>query len=925
MKSISTASDETPISIIKARRSARTFNFDLNEKKAKAKLLKGANRRNHLDIEVKSGCVNMRFSDGSYHKVLLPLVREWQNLVDEPFQLDDIEIKIEAVDAGSENSDKHMDTKLVFFANNDRLVMHAYNGTQNLMIQGKNYESFAVKYLKPLFVQKIELSKEKIESFNSGVKEVLGKDKKSIKDKTKVAKPFHCPNCKVKSATVGDLRMHMKSSHGRKQISRKPMETLDEDTSLLMLEDTDDSIVTLEENLIEKDDISVGAVPVIDCEWLPCDYKSSDKKLLIEHIDVHLGDKNRPNLPELDDIPSCNLCDFDSENQEEVDIHVKRVHNGKPPTPLKKYEQNNGDIVSKVKDVEVIEQMPCPTETEPENYKCDSCEKMFLTSLDLEWHIETEHEQSVNMIKCKVCTFQSVIEKDFYSHQQTHHMSIKVDIDIKEQSVIGCDLCNYQCRLNIEMKNHMKRKHETSLKYTCKNCDYESNYVADVWEHTVNQHPDNSPQFTPKQGENLILKIVAEQNSAIMEEMETLKKDIKGAFYELAEVLEANIVNLKDDTNQKCKTLGDTVVKLYNKICKPGKPSEVNIQQKKQKKKSSILKKPEPTSIPSSKATPAKSPCEPKPKSTPAPSKPSIEPSMKPKSLFLSKPKVLYVGDSVGHTANMKILEKDNNCRLRTARAYSSVYDDAARWPEYNFTDIVNYNLGNPGREEYEMLVMSAPTVDITNLDTTGLAPSGNTEYYKQEVIMSCQNMFNLAQASLNKHPNLSKVVIMEHTPRFDQPHVDPTSLKSKLARLANATLSQLLVISPLKDKIIIGRHSLMTSGDNDAHFTRYQNYKTGRYDGVHLYGNTGCTDYTASVKQILMLALPEDHTNCMQAKYQSRHQSNGWSYQKRTRYQKDGNKGYNKTRVGFGNPGTGFTMPTQNRFNLFDNFQGNF
>ena len=159
---------------------------------------------------------------------------------------------------------------------------------------------------------------------------------------------------------------------------------------------------------------------------------------------------------------------------------------------------------------------------------------------------------------------------------------------------------------------------------------------------------------------------------------------------------------------------------------------------------------------------------------------------------------------------------------------------------------------------------------------------------------MSCQNMLNLAQASLNKHPNLSKVVIMEHTPRFDQPHVDPTTLKSELARLANTTLNKLWVISPLKDKILVGRHTLLSSRTDDAHFARYQDYKSGRYDGVHLYGHTGCKDYTTSVKMILRMALPDDHTTCPQAKYQLRYQKDGYSYQRRstTSYQIDGNQG---------------------------------
>ena len=59
-------------------------------------------------------------TDGAYFEVVLPLLKQWHDV-----------------------TEKHMDTKLVVFAGNDRLVLHAYNGTQNLMVQGKNHENLA--------------------------------------------------------------------------------------------------------------------------------------------------------------------------------------------------------------------------------------------------------------------------------------------------------------------------------------------------------------------------------------------------------------------------------------------------------------------------------------------------------------------------------------------------------------------------------------------------------------------------------------------------------------------------------------------------------------------------------------------------------------------------------------------------------------
>ena len=55
---------------------SRMFKYNMNKKRAKAKLLKGAKRTSNLSVEVKSGCVNLRFDDGSYFEVILPMVRE---------------------------------------------------------------------------------------------------------------------------------------------------------------------------------------------------------------------------------------------------------------------------------------------------------------------------------------------------------------------------------------------------------------------------------------------------------------------------------------------------------------------------------------------------------------------------------------------------------------------------------------------------------------------------------------------------------------------------------------------------------------------------------------------------------------------------------------------------------------------------------
>ena len=262
-------------------------------------------------------------------------------------------------------------------------------------------------------------------------------------------------------------------------------------------------------------------------------------------------------------------------------------------------------------------------------------------------------------------------------------------------------------------------------------------------------------------------------------------------------------------------------------------------------------------------------------------------PKLKAKSRFNSKPKILFVADSVGHTASLRKIETACNARVVSARAYSSVPDPSARWQELNFRDVVEQKLKNSGREDFDTLVMSAPTVDISNLDTSRLRSNDSTDFYKQRVIQSSRNMFNLAKASLEQNTNLRKVVIMEHPPRFDDRKVDPISLKPSLRALANATLYQLLDNCSMKDRIFIGSHSLECAGIGATHQAKYQDQNTGRYDGVHFYGQSGSRDYTDSVKTILMLGLGEyehsvwnnmsgskkdDHKSCPQARYQNRY-----------------------------------------------------
>jgi hypothetical protein len=273
----------------------------------------------------------------------------------------------------------------------------------------------------------------------------------------------------------------------------------------------------------------------------------------------------------------------------------------------------------------------------------------------------------------------------------------------------------------------------------------------------------------------------------------------------------------------------------------------------------------------------------------------------------LAKPKVLYIGDSIAANAQFPLIEQESGCRIRTVKAYSSVFNERARFPRKNVTDVTEASIADTKVDDvFTHLVISAPTVDITNLDTTKLFENENVERFKENVSVSCKNIFTVAQNALGKHPKLQKVILVQHPPRYDEPHVDPTQLKPKLAKLANNIYNQLWHSSGLKDKIVIAPHTLDCSDDLiDA---RYKDDRTGRYDGIHMYGAGAKQAYTHSLLQIFKSFLPSPvvsesspsfHSTCPQTRFMNSRKKKTLSANQRS----------NK-----------YSVPTSNKFGVLGN-----
>lgn len=105
----------------------RQFEYNLNEKNAKAKLLKGA-KRSPFEIVQNNGSVNLIFNLGSWKTIVSPSILYWKEVrSDMTCTVGQSKVKLASVKTGRDVVGKHVDTQIVFFFDREKAVCHFYN------------------------------------------------------------------------------------------------------------------------------------------------------------------------------------------------------------------------------------------------------------------------------------------------------------------------------------------------------------------------------------------------------------------------------------------------------------------------------------------------------------------------------------------------------------------------------------------------------------------------------------------------------------------------------------------------------------------------------------------------------------------------------------------------------------------------------
>ena len=190
--------------------------YSMNDARTRKKLYEGA-MRGPFKREEKKGCTNLIFSDGAFNEVVLKAIVE---IINGPknFIVGKENVERITIDPRKELSGMHVDTKMEFKVNGDKILIHVYNSKQKLTIQGKKYKWFVDHYLEPFFKLRIMSSMPQIKEINQSV--ILNlKPKKSNKQKVdkdlldEEAKIRKCDKCYFDTEAAISLRQHIIKEH----------------------------------------------------------------------------------------------------------------------------------------------------------------------------------------------------------------------------------------------------------------------------------------------------------------------------------------------------------------------------------------------------------------------------------------------------------------------------------------------------------------------------------------------------------------------------------------------------------------------------------------------------------------------------------------------------------------------------------------
>ena len=683
----------------------------------------------------------------------------------------------------------------------------------------------------------------------------------------------------------------------------------------------DDIIEQEEERAIPEQHDQVETVTIENTTCILCGEDFADNGVLNEHTNnIHKKQDKKPTPSSF----KCEKCPFTSKTEIGIGRHKEyfcskcsvclaekmevEIHSSLHKECISKNCDFASSGTQNLRD-HVVSKHP------KENFPCTKCDIVLKSEKDLMTHFNNTHRNAAKEKATKSIQTQT---------DEVHHSCDQCDFSHKDMTVIMKHIIDIHCL--------------PAREYKCNECEFSAEDETYLKLHKINTH--NASEFMSEKNMiqtfcNFIGRMISDSNELVtrmisensenvcklIKNQEKLEKSMGNVEAEIKEIkisknkTEEQVLttNVKDDGKsvhepESVKTILDNqnviqqeVFLLRNVLAAKAAP---------------VSKEPDCASPPAPRrATSSRISTPPKESWQQIRSTPQQPQSQHRRYERDQRQKTLYVGDSVSAHVRIDALEKATRTKIVTE---SNIAKNAAKFPEANFTEMLPQKLQE---DTFQNLMVQAGSVDISNLKTD-IEPTKYSAYFQQVATVSAKNLFSACEYAAMKNPSLKKIIVLKQTPRYDPASVDPLSVRPVLSELFNRTLEQCLQSSQVRDRIFLGTHSIDCTGAiRDA---RYRETKSGRFDGLHLFGTSGSKAYTNSVLNILQSAGmvdPEfDHSNCSQARFQARrgvHVKNYfWQNDVDTRRSGCGRDQLNMR----------YEIPTQNRFSsLADNFQGNY
>ena len=110
--------------------------------------------------EENSSSINMNFNWGSWSYVAIPVVNYWNSIKGTIIEIAENSINVTDVKTGKDATGKIMDSQSTFYLNNEKVVLHCYHTTQQILVNGLVYKKIVDLFLKPFLENKVRFKTE---------------------------------------------------------------------------------------------------------------------------------------------------------------------------------------------------------------------------------------------------------------------------------------------------------------------------------------------------------------------------------------------------------------------------------------------------------------------------------------------------------------------------------------------------------------------------------------------------------------------------------------------------------------------------------------------------------------------------------------------------------------------------------------------